>query len=130
LSDHSRSSRLEVLDRVPGDASSPTGTRRWLLERAAVGAAGVAAASVIPASALAGKRRDSTRDVGVFTFSDDEVLVEALAWEPVRADYRLRPQPLADTFALMWHLGGSAHTSNRRGKPCRLLPRHSNPVFR
>jgi len=38
---------VDELDRVLSDDSIPTGTRRWLLERAAVGAAGVAAASAV-----------------------------------------------------------------------------------
>ncbi|HET6864371.1 MAG TPA: hypothetical protein VFH80_00530, partial [Solirubrobacteraceae bacterium] len=52
---------VDTLDRALRDASTPTRTRRWLLERAAMGAAGVAAASaVIPAGeALARSHRDS-----------------------------------------------------------------------
>jgi hypothetical protein len=78
LSDHSRSSRLEVLDRVLSEASTRTRTRRWLLERAAVGAAGVGAATIIPASALAGKSHDSTHDVGVFTSTTEALTVTIL----------------------------------------------------
>src|SRR5215469_10206844 len=73
VSDHSSSSSVDVLDRALRDASTPAGTRRWLLERAAVGAAGVTAASaVIPAGdALAethhhSGRHDSIREWGVF----------------------------------------------------------------
>ena len=58
----------DTLDRALRDASTPTRTRRWLLERAAMGAAGVAAASaVIPAGeALASSHRDSINEWGVF----------------------------------------------------------------
>ena len=55
MSRHSPSSSIEVLGRVLGDTSAPTGTGRWLLRRAAVGAAaGVAAAGagVFASSAL------------------------------------------------------------------------------
>lgn len=81
MSDHSPSSSLEVLDSALRDASTPTGTRRWLLERAAVGAAGVVAASAaIPtASAFAGTRRDSIHDVGVFTSTTEALTVTILA---------------------------------------------------
>ena len=59
---------VDTLDRALRDAATPTRTRRWLLERAAMGAAGVAAASaVIPAGeALARSHRDSINEWGVF----------------------------------------------------------------
>jgi hypothetical protein len=74
-----------VFDRALRDGTS-TGTRRWLLERATVGAAGVAAASaVIPAGdALAHERRhDSIREWGVFA-STTEALTVTIATELLR----------------------------------------------
>jgi hypothetical protein len=50
---NARSSGVEALDRASHDTPTPSGTRRSQVERAAVGAAGIAAASVIPDSALA-----------------------------------------------------------------------------
>lgn len=78
MSDHSRTSRLEVLDRVLADTWTPTGTRRWLLQRAAVGAAGVAAATFIPTSALADNPHDTTRAVGEFTSTTEALTVTIL----------------------------------------------------
>lgn len=73
------------------DASTAGGTRRWLLGRAAVGAAGVAATSaVIPAgSALAHPRRNSVHEWGVFT-STTEALTVTILTELLR---RTRKQP-------------------------------------
>lgn len=60
----------------------PTGTRRWLLERAAVGAAGITAAgAVVPAGeALAdadheAKPRDSIDEWGVFASTTEALTV-------------------------------------------------------
>jgi hypothetical protein len=80
MSDHSRTSRLYVLDRVLGDTFTRSGTRRWLLQRAAVGAAAVAGATIIPtsASALAEKPDDSPRRVGEFTSTTEALTVTIL----------------------------------------------------
>lgn len=78
MSGHSRTSRIEVLDRALRAASTRTGTRRWLLQGAAVGAAGVAAATIIPTSALAEKPQNSMRDVGVFTSTTEALTVTIL----------------------------------------------------
>jgi hypothetical protein len=87
LSEHSPSSSLDLLDRVLGDASTPTGMRRWLLRRAAVGAAGVAAASagILASSALADDRPHgpsngdgSIDDWGVFTSTTEALTVTIL----------------------------------------------------
>jgi hypothetical protein len=58
VSRYPTSSSIEVLDRLLGDTSAPTGARRRLLQGAAVGAAGVAAASagILASSALADDR--------------------------------------------------------------------------
>ncbi len=76
---------VDALDRALRDASTPTRTRRWLLERAAMGAAGVAAASaVIPAGeALARSHRDSINEWGVFA-STTEALTVTITSELVR----------------------------------------------
>ncbi|PWU24519.1 MAG: hypothetical protein C5B48_05955 [Candidatus Rokuibacteriota bacterium] len=80
MTDHAPSSSRDVLDRVLRDTPTPTGTRRWLLERAAVGAAGVVAASAaIPAaSASIDARRDSIHDIGVFTSTTEALTVTIL----------------------------------------------------
>ena len=75
---NARASEVETLDRALRDTSTPTGTRRWLLGRAAVGAAGVAAASVVPGGALAKAPRSSTHDVGVFTSTTEALTVTIL----------------------------------------------------
>jgi hypothetical protein len=76
---------VEYLDRALRDASTPTGTRRWLLERAAAGAAGVAAASAaIPTGeALASTRNDSIDEWGGFA-STTEALTVTILTELVR----------------------------------------------
>ena len=76
---------VDTLDRALRDASTPTRTRRWLLERAAMGAAGVAAASaVIPAGdALARSHHDSINEWGVFA-STTEALTVTITNELVR----------------------------------------------
>src|SRR5215813_6450504 len=76
---------VDELDRDLRDGSNPTGTRRWLFERAAVGAAGAAAASaVIPAGdALASRRDDPIDEWGVFA-STTEALTVTILTELVR----------------------------------------------
>jgi hypothetical protein len=76
---------VDTLDRALRDASTPTSTRRWLLERAAMGAAGVAAASaVIPGGqALARSHHDSINEWGVFA-STTEALTVTITAELVR----------------------------------------------
>jgi hypothetical protein len=76
---------VDTVDRALRDASTPTRTRRWLLERAAMGAARAAAASaVIPAGeALARSRRDSINEWGVFA-STTEALTVTITNELVR----------------------------------------------
>jgi hypothetical protein len=87
VSRYSPSSSIEVLDRVLRDTSILTDTRRWLLQRAAVGAAGVAAASagIFATSALAGDRPDRPSngegpidDWGVFTSTTEALTVTIL----------------------------------------------------
>ena len=77
---------VDTLDRALRDASTRTGTRRWLLGRAAIGAAGVAAASAaIPAGdALADSRPcDSIKEWGTFA-STTEALTVTITNELVR----------------------------------------------
>src|SRR5690242_11160705 len=84
---YSPSSFIELLDRVPRDTSAPTGTGRWRLRHAAVGAAGVAAASagILASSALADDRPHgpsngdgSIKDWGVFTSTTEALTVTIL----------------------------------------------------
>ena len=86
MSDHSSSSFVDALNRALRDASTPKGTRRWLLERAAVGAAGVTVASaLVPGDAFASdsKPHDSVREWGVFA-STTEALTLTILTELVR----------------------------------------------
>jgi hypothetical protein len=87
MSEHSPSSSLDLLDRVLHGTSAPTGTGRWLLQRASVGAAGVAAVSagVFASSALANDRPHgqsdgdgSIDDWGVFTSTTEALTVTIL----------------------------------------------------
>ena len=81
MSDDQSSSAVDVLDRALRDASTPTGTRRWLLERAALGAAGVTATSaVIPAGdALAHTHRhQAIHEWGVFASTTEALTVTIL----------------------------------------------------
>jgi len=106
VSHDSPSSSVEVLDRVMRDTPIPTGTRRWLLQRAAVGAAGVAAASsFIPPSALADDgRRDQARgdgsihEWGVFA-STTEALTVTILTELVRRT-SLHPEVPSDVSVI------------------------------
>jgi hypothetical protein len=89
VSHDSPSSSIEVLDRVMRDTPIPTVTRRRLLQRAAVGAAGVAAASsLFPARALADDDQGnddggSIHEWGVFA-STTEALTVTILTELVR----------------------------------------------
>jgi hypothetical protein len=76
---------IDALDRSLREASTPNRTRRWLLERAAISAAGVAAAgAVIPAGdALARSHGDSINEWGVFA-STTEALTVTITNELVR----------------------------------------------
>jgi hypothetical protein len=107
VSDHWSSSSFDVLDRALRDASTPSGTRRWLLERAAVGAAGVATASaVIPAGdALARTRRDamdesgdSTDEWGVFASTTEALTVTILTELLRRASLNSVPSNVSVIF--------------------------------
>lgn len=76
---------MDVLDAALRDASAPTHTRRWLLERAALGAGAVTAAgAVIPtADALAATGSDSIEVFGAFA-STTEALTVTLLTELLR----------------------------------------------
>jgi hypothetical protein len=85
VSRYSPSSSIEVLDRVLRDTSAPTGARRRLLQRAAAGVAGVAAASagVLASSALAddrphGNGDGAIDDWGVFASTTEALTVTIL----------------------------------------------------
>jgi hypothetical protein len=94
MSRYSPSSSIEVVDRVLGGASTPGRTRRRFLARVATGAAGVVAATAVPAaSARAGTGDDSngaTQEVGVFT-STTEALSLTILTELLRRT-RLHPE--------------------------------------
>jgi hypothetical protein len=89
-----------VFDRALRDGTS-TGTRRWLLERATVGAAGVAAASaVIPAGdALAHERRhDSIDEWGAFASTTEALTVTILTELLRRASLNSVPSNVSVIF--------------------------------
>ncbi len=80
------SSSVETLDRALRDSSTPIRTRRWLLERAAVGAAGVTAGGLaLPAAAGASAQdgSDSIQEFGRFA-STTEALTVTLLTELLR----------------------------------------------
>jgi hypothetical protein len=92
VSDSLSSVSVETLDRALRDSSTPVRTRRWLLERAAVGAAGVTAAGLaLPTvDALAQGGRDSIQEFGRFA-STTEALTVTLLTELLRR-VRLHPE--------------------------------------
>jgi hypothetical protein len=105
VSDHSSSSFAEALNRALRDASTPKRTRRWLLERAAVGAAGITAAGALfPAGdALASadhdaKPRDSIREWGVFASTTEALTVTILTELLRRASLNSVPSSVSVIF--------------------------------
>ena len=102
---HSSSSSAEVLNRALREAAAPTHTRRWLLQRAALGAAGVAAASaVIPAGdALAFARgdkkpQDSIEEWGEFASTTEALTVTILTELLRRASLNSVPSSVSIIF--------------------------------
>jgi hypothetical protein len=91
---------VDELDRALRDASTPTGTRRWLLERVAVGAAGVAVASaVIPGGdALARTRRGPIDEWGVFASTTEALTVTILTELVRRASLNSVPRSVSVIF--------------------------------
>jgi hypothetical protein len=90
-----------MIDRALRDASAPSGTRRWLLERATVGAGGVAAASaVIPAGdALAHERRhDSIREWDAFASTTEALTITILTELLRRASLNSVPSNVSVIF--------------------------------
>jgi hypothetical protein len=105
VSDQSSSSSDEALDRTMRDASTPKGTRRWLLERSAVGAAGITAASaLVPAGdALASaqhdsKPHDSIDEWGVFASTTEALTVTILTELLRRASLNRVPSSVSVIF--------------------------------
>jgi hypothetical protein len=92
VSDQLSSSSVDVLDRALRDASTPTHTRRSLLERVGIGAAGVTIGGLaVPASgALAATSRHPVREFGVFA-STTEALTVTLLTELLRR-VKLHPE--------------------------------------
>jgi hypothetical protein len=100
VSDHLSSSSLEGLDGALRDASTPGHTRRWLLERAGVGAAGVTiGALAAPASdALAASGRDSIQQFGVFAATTEALTVTLLTELLRRVSHSKVPSGVAVVF--------------------------------
>jgi hypothetical protein len=103
--DHSSSSAADALNCALGDASTPKRTRRWLLERAALGAAGITAASVlIPGDALASvhdddaKPHDSVREWGVFATTTEALTLTILTELLRRASVNSVPSQVSAIF--------------------------------
>jgi hypothetical protein len=85
------------------DASTSKGTRRWLLGRAAVGAAGMTAAgALLPGEALAGVRdskpHDSVHEWGVFASTTEALTLTILTELVRRASVNSVPAPVAVIF--------------------------------
>jgi len=92
---------VDTLDRALRDASTRTGTRRWLLERAAIGAAGVAAASAaIPTGeALADSHPcDSIEQWGKFASTTEALTVTILTELVRRASLNSVPNSVSVIF--------------------------------
>ena len=89
---------FELLEYALRDTSKPTGTRRRLLRRAAVGAAGVAATSVIPASEPAEVRKNSTDEVGEFVSTTEALTVTILTELVRRASLNSVPSSVSVIF--------------------------------
>jgi hypothetical protein len=105
VSDHSSSSSADALDRALRDASTPKGTRRWLLERAALGAAGITAVSALltAGDALAdadhdSKPHDSVHEWGVFASTTEALTVTILTELVRRASLNSVPSPVSVIF--------------------------------
>lgn len=105
MSDHSSSSSADALDRALRDGSAAKGTRRWLLERAALGAAGITAASaLVPAGdALASsdhgaKPHDSVHEWGVFASTTEALTLTILTELLRRASLNSVPSPVSVIF--------------------------------
>jgi hypothetical protein len=91
----------DALDRSTRQVSNRTGTRRWLLERGAVGAAGVAAASaIVPAGhAFADPGRyDSIEEWGVFASTTEALTVTILTELVRRASVNSVPSSVSVIF--------------------------------
>jgi hypothetical protein len=88
----------QALDRALGHTSTPTGIRRWVLEPAALGAAGFVAVSAISSSAPATASRESTDDVGAF-ISTTEALSLTILTELLRRT-SLHPEVPSDVSAI------------------------------
>ena len=80
MPDQSHPSTVEVLDQTLRDAGTEGGNRRWLLERAAIGAAGVTAVAALdPAAALARPRGSSIAEFGTVAVTTEALTVTLLA---------------------------------------------------
>jgi hypothetical protein len=100
--DHSSSSAADALNRALRDASTSTRTRRWLLERAALGAVGIAAVgAIVPAGEARtdahhdSKPRDSVEQWGVFASTTEALTVTILTELVRRASVNTVPSPVA-----------------------------------
>jgi hypothetical protein len=105
VSDYSSSSSADALNRALRAASMPKGTRRWLLERAALGAVGIAAVSaIVPAGdALAdtehdSKPHDSVDEWGVFASTTEALTVTILTELVRRASLNSVPSSVSVIF--------------------------------
>jgi hypothetical protein len=79
MNDQPQPSTVEVLDHALKEAGTSGGNRRWLLERAALGSAGVAAVGALdPATALAGRRNNSIAEFGTVAVTTEALTVTLL----------------------------------------------------
>src|SRR5262245_4344526 len=103
VSDHSSSSSAAALDGM-SNPSTTKGTRRWLLERAAVGAVGITVASaLVPGDAFAfghddDKPHDSVHEWGVFASTTEALTLTILTELLRRASLNPVPAPVTVIF--------------------------------
>src|SRR5262245_19536172 len=103
VSDHSSSSSAAALDGM-SNPSTTKGTRRWLLERAAVGAVGITVASaLVPGDAFAfghddDKPHDSVHEWGVFASTTEALTLTILTELLRRASLNSVPSPVSVIF--------------------------------
>jgi hypothetical protein len=105
VSHHLSSSSTEAPDRGTRGASAPKGTRRWLLRRTAVGAAGITAAGALVPGAQAltdaghdSKPHDSIDEWGVFASTTEALTVTILTELVRRASLNSVPSSVSVIF--------------------------------
>src|SRR5689334_10587026 len=89
---HSSASAVDAISRALRDASTSKRTRRWLLERTALGAVGIAAAGAVV------RADDSVEAWGVFASTTEALTVTILTELVRRAGVNRVPSPVSAIF--------------------------------